>query len=85
MYNGGLAYICNHCEKDDCKGRLVVHMLRNHAPQDRIRLYCTLCRFRCEARDDYIKHLTKYAGHVQAVRSTPNDDLNQVLMKAGNN
>ena len=84
LSNGGLAYRCNHCGKVDRKGRLVGHILRDHVPQDRVPFYCTLCRFRCETRDDCIKHLTKYAGHVRAVGNTTNIDLNQVLIKSGN-
>jgi len=84
LANGGLAYRCNHCEKVDRKGRLVGHILRDHVPQDRVPFYCTLCRFRYETRDDYIKQLTKYAGHVRAVGNTPNVDLNRILIKSGN-
>ena len=84
LANGGLAYWCNHCGKVDRKGRLVGHILRDHVPQDRVLFYCTLCRFQCETREDCIKHLTKYAGHVRAVGNTPNVDLNWVLIKSGN-
>ena len=84
LANGGLAYRCNHCGKVDRKGRLVGHILRDHVPQDRVPFYCTLCRFRCETRDDCVKHLTKYAGHVRAAGNTPNVDLNKVLIKSGN-
>lgn len=82
LSNGGLAYRCSHCGKVDRKGRLVAHILRDHVPEKQVPFFCTLCKFRCETRDDLLKHLTKYAGHVRAVGSNQNIDLKQILIKS---
>ncbi|XP_052271790.1 uncharacterized protein LOC127872504 [Dreissena polymorpha] len=72
----------SHCGKVDRKGRLVAHILRDHEPEKQVPFFCTLCKFRCETRDDLLKHLTKYAGHVRAVGSNQNIDLKQILIKS---
>jgi hypothetical protein len=60
----------------------VAHILRDHVPEKQVPFFCTLCKFRCETKDDLLKHLTKYTAHVRAAGSSQNNDLKQILVKS---
>ena len=40
------------------------HILRNHIEADRIPFFCSLCKFKCLKKDQFVRHLSHYARHV---------------------
>ena len=54
----GRAYRCAVCRKEDYRGRIVRHYLREHVPEKNIPYRCKLCRYVSEDRIQWDKHLT---------------------------
>ena len=66
----GRAYLCLACHYTkklryvDEHGKMEDHILRNHIEADRIPFFCSLCKFKCLKKDQFVRHLSHYARHV---------------------
>ena len=63
----GRAYRCAVCRKEDYRGRIVRHYLREHVSEKNIPFRCELCRYVSEDRVQWDKHL-KLKEHTEALK-----------------
>ena len=66
----GRAYLCLACHYTkkvryiEEHGKMEDHILRHHIEADRIPFFCSLCKFKCLKKDQFVRHLSHYARHV---------------------
>ena len=63
----GTAYRCAVCRKEDYRGRIVRHYLREHVPEKNIPYHCKLCSYVSEDRIQWDKHV-KLKEHTEALK-----------------
>ncbi|KAH3832674.1 hypothetical protein DPMN_105967 [Dreissena polymorpha] len=76
------AYRCKYCTKVDRRSRIEGHILKEHVPMDRAPFVCTLCCFRCQDQQAFLKHLTQYTRHVTEEKRSGKPDYTKVLRRA---
>ena len=69
----GRAYRCAVCQKEDYRGRIVRHYLREHVSEKNIPYWCNLCRYVSEDRVQWDKHL-KLKEHTAALKESNTDE-----------
>jgi hypothetical protein len=77
-------YRCQVSGKEDRKGRLIGHVLKNHIPMDRVPFSCSLCYFRCTDKKTLVNHLNSYQMHKDEVLRSGVTNLASVLNRAEN-
>ena len=67
-----------HCNWEDCaftttsQKTAIWHVLCNHAPEDQVPFYCSLCGFKTQKKKLLYKHVSTYKPHVEMKTEYPN-------------
>ncbi|XP_052792410.1 uncharacterized protein LOC128226528 [Mya arenaria] len=81
--NGGRMWQCARCGKQDRKGRVAAHILKEHIPLHQVPFHCLLCQFRCLDSNTLRDHVSQYSRHVSQEKNMRKPiDYAQFLVKA---